>query len=282
LAPRTALPEDGKAERDRLVTLRYLVVAPARKSRSHEGRIDGRGEETPDRPPPTAISNKSRSDSGPDRARLLRRLTHSLPSPTERLFRICANLIGAASAAVFSYSFLHFYLQSHRLIGIVFFLQQTLVALAYLFRRPARLVSRRLDDWLLAFGGTFAGVLFRPEGAHPAWGVSTGLVMQLLGAAIAVASLLSLGRSFGFAAADRGVVIRGPYAVVRHPMYASYLLLQSGYFLQSLSARNAIVLLFGSLCNVGRALAEERLLANNHEYAVYRRRVRRRMIPGVW
>lgn len=40
---------------------------------------------------------------------------------------------------------------------------------------------------------------------------------------------------FGFVAADRGLKTRGPYAVVRHPMYASYLLLQSGYVLRSLS-----------------------------------------------
>jgi protein-S-isoprenylcysteine O-methyltransferase Ste14 len=177
---------------------------------------------------------------------------------------------------------LHFYVQTHRLIGIVFFGQQTLVAVAYLIRRPARLVTRRLDDWLLAFGGTFAGVLFRPQGRHPGWGIQAGLALQVLGVAIVVASLLTLGRSFGFAAADRGLVIRGPYAVVRHPMYASYLLLQSGYLLQSISVRNAVVLLFGSLCNVGRALAEERLLASNKDYLAYRRHVRWRMIPGVW
>ena len=215
--------------------------------------------------------------------RPLRRFNASFQSPpAQRLFRICANLVGAGSAAVFSYSFLHFYIQTHRPIGFVFFAQQTLVALAYLIRRPARLVSRRLDDWVLAFGGTFAGVLFRPEGHHPGWGIQTGLALQLLGVAIVVASLLTLGRSFGFAAADRGVVMRGPYAVVRHPMYASYLLLQSGYLLQSLSVRNAAVLLLGSLCNAGRALAEERLLARNTEYAAYRSHVRWRMLPGVW
>jgi hypothetical protein len=64
--------------------------------------------------------------------------------------------VGAGGAAIFSYSFLHFYLQSHRLIGIVFFAQQTLVAIAYLIRRPARLVTRRLDDWLLAFAGSLS------------------------------------------------------------------------------------------------------------------------------
>jgi protein-S-isoprenylcysteine O-methyltransferase Ste14 len=65
-------------------------------------------------------------------------------------------------------------------------------------------------------------------------------------------------------------------------MYASYLLLDSGYLLQSLSVRNAAVLVVGTLCNAGRALAEERLLANNTDYRAYRRRVRRRIIPGVW
>jgi protein-S-isoprenylcysteine O-methyltransferase Ste14 len=227
--------------------------------------------------------DESGVNSGAHTSGLLHRLNSVLQLPLAgRLLRICANLVGAVSAAFFSYSFLHFYLESHRLIGVVFFGQQTLVAVAYLIRRPARSVSRRPDDWLLAFGGTFAGVLFRPEGAHTAWGLQTGLVLQLVGAAIAVASLLTLGRSFGFAAADRGVVIRGPYRVVRHPMYAAYLLLQSGYLLQSLSVHNAIVLLFGTACNAGRALAEERLLGGNEEYIAYRTQVRRRIIPGLW
>jgi protein-S-isoprenylcysteine O-methyltransferase Ste14 len=205
-----------------------------------------------------------------------------LTAPTQRRLTVCANLVGAAGAAVFSYSFLHFYLESHRPIGIVFFTQQILVALAYLIRRPARLVTRRLDDWLLACAGTFIGVLFRPEGEHPAWGIWAGTVLQLVGVAIAVTCILTLGRSFGFAAADRGVVTRGPYSVVRHPMYASYLLLESGYLLQSLSVRNAAIFVIGTVCNCGRAVAEERLLANNGDYLTYRGRVRRRIIPGVW
>lgn len=201
---------------------------------------------------------------------------------TGRVLRVGAGLVGAGGAAVFAYSFLQFYLQTHRLIGIVFSVQQTLVAVAYLIRRPARSVTRRPDDWLLAFAGTFVGVLFRPDGAHPAWGVRTGVLLQLVGAVVAATCILTLGRSFGLAAADRGVVTRGPYSVVRHPMYASYLVLESGYLLQSLSLRNAAILLIGTLCNGGRALAEERLLADDAEYRAYRGRVRRRILPGVW
>lgn len=60
------------------------------------------------------------------------------------------------------------------------------------------------------------------------------------------------------------------------------MLIETGYRLQSLSVRNCVVLLIGTLCNVGRARAEERLLADNDDYRAYRNRVRRRIVPGVW
>ena len=166
--------------------------------------------------------------------------TFSAP-PIDRLIRIAANLIGAAGAAFFAQATLQSYLESHQLIGPAFFAEQMWVVIAYLIRRPARAVSRRMRDWLLAFGGTFGGVLFRPDGAHPPWGLTAGLVVQVVGLAICVTSFLALGRSFGFVAADRGLVKRGPYAIVRHPIYASYLFLQAGYVLQSISLRNVIV-----------------------------------------
>jgi len=201
---------------------------------------------------------------------------------TDRVIRIGLNLVGAAGAAFFAQATLRIYLQTHRPIGAAFCFEQMWVVAAYLIRRPATRVSRRWGDWLLAFGGTFAGVLFRPDGAHPQWGVTTGLVLQLVGLTICVAAFLTLGRSFGFVAADRGLVQRGPYAVVRHPIYASYLLLQLGYVFQSISLRNALVMLIASSCNVGRILAEDRVLASNEEYRSYRSRVRWRLIPGVW
>jgi protein-S-isoprenylcysteine O-methyltransferase Ste14 len=199
-----------------------------------------------------------------------------------RLIRISANLVGAGGAAFFAYASLQFYLQTHRLIGAALLVEQMWVVVAYLIRRPARVVSRRLGDWLLAFGGTFGGVLFRPVGAHPHWGVKVGLGVQLLGLSICVGAFLTLGRSFGFAAADRGLVTQGPYAVVRHPIYASYFLVQSGYLLQSIALWNALVMLFVTSCNVGRALVEERLLATNVQYEAYRSHVRWRLLPGVW
>jgi protein-S-isoprenylcysteine O-methyltransferase Ste14 len=205
-----------------------------------------------------------------------------LSARVQRIIRVVANLVGAGGAALFAKASLQSYQHTHRFIGAAFLAEQTWVVLAYLARRPARAVSRRPSDWLLAFGGTFGGVLFRPSGTHAHWGLQIGLDVQLLGLAICVVSFLSLGRSFGFAAADRGLVRRGPYAVVRHPIYASYFLLQTGYLLQSFSVGNVLVLALLTSCNVGRARAEDRMLATNQQYGAYRTQVRWKFVPGVW
>jgi protein-S-isoprenylcysteine O-methyltransferase Ste14 len=200
----------------------------------------------------------------------------------DRVARALVNVLGAAGAALFARASLQYYLHTHSLIGGVFLIEQTWFVAAFLARRPPRAVSRHLGSWLFAAGGTYGGVLFRPGGAHPRWGVETGLGLQVLGLAIAITSLLALGRSFGFVAADRGLVTRGPYAIVRHPVYAAYLLIQSGYLLQSISLRNVFVLVFANACNVGRALAEERVFAGSPDYEPYRNRVRWRLLPGLW
>lgn len=196
--------------------------------------------------------------------------------------RISANLVAAFGAALFLRAGLGYFQRTHSLIGAIFVAEETWVVVAYLVRRPARVVSQRPLDWLLAFGGTFGGVLLRPDGAHPHWGVVAGFDVQMVGLVICVTSFYALGRSFGFAAADRGLKETGAYSIVRHPIYASYFFLQIGYVLQSLSWSNALVVMFICSCNVGRALVEERLLESSSPYDEYRSRVRWRLLPGVW
>ena len=203
-------------------------------------------------------------------------------SRTVPIVRIAANIIAAFGAALFAKAGLDYYLRTHSLIGGAFFAEEMWIVVAYLVRRPARVTSQRPVDWLLAFGGTFGGVLLRPDGAHPHWGVVAGFDVQMIGLVICVASFMALGRSFGFAAADRGLVQRGPYSLVRHPIYASYFFLQIGYLLQSLSLRNTLVVFFICSCNIGRAVVEERLLVSSGPYNDYRLRVPWRMVPGLW
>jgi protein-S-isoprenylcysteine O-methyltransferase Ste14 len=204
------------------------------------------------------------------------------PARLDRLARAAANVAGAAGAAFFARATLQFYLHTHVLIGAAFFVEQLWFVIVFLIRRPPKAATRRLDAWLLAFAGTFAGVLFRPVGLHPQWGIDVGLGVQVLGLAICGLSLAALGRSFGFAPANRGLAASGPYRVVRHPLYASYVLLQAGYLLQSMALWNVLVMIVATGCNIGRIVAEERLLGSSADYAAYRRRVRWRLLPGLW
>jgi protein-S-isoprenylcysteine O-methyltransferase Ste14 len=199
-----------------------------------------------------------------------------------RIVRLGANVIGATGAIYFARAGYVHYRATHSLVGGAFLAEQLWIVVAFLVRRPAAVVSQRAGDWLLAFGGTFGGVLFRPFGAHPHWGVVTGLDVQVVGLAICIASFAALGRSFGFAPADRGLVRRGPYRIVRHPIYASYFLLQAGYVLQSISARNVAVMALVCGCNVGRLRAEERLMTSSGPYLEYAARVPWRLVPGLW
>ena len=79
------------------------------------------------------------------------------------------------------------------------------------------------------------------------------------------------------------VVSRGPYAIVRHPMYASALLYLVGTPLALGSYWGLIPIAAILPLVVWRLLDEERLLARRLPgYAEYQRRVRDRLVPFVW
>ena len=215
---------------------------------------------------------------------LARRDRASIPNTTRRLrlARAGASLVGAAGAALFVRAGVENFLATRSMIGAGFVAAQVWVVIAYLVRRSPATVTSRVRDWLVAFGGTFGGVLLRPAGWHSALGVTVGTALQVAGLALAAAALITLGRSFGFAAADRGLKVTGPYRVVRNPLYGAYGLLQFGYLVQCVSASNVVVVGVVIPCDVARALAEERLLGESPSYRAYCARVPWRLVPGLW
>lgn len=83
--------------------------------------------------------------------------------------------------------------------------------------------------------------------------------------------------------AGQRLIDTGPYAVVRHPMYAAALPMFAGMplGLGSWWAYLAAVLIVA--CLVARILDEERMLtAELPGYAAYQQRVRWRLLPAVW
>jgi protein-S-isoprenylcysteine O-methyltransferase Ste14/uncharacterized membrane protein (UPF0127 family) len=159
-------------------------------------------------------------------------------------------------------------------------LQETLLVALFLLRRPSRATSSRPADWVLGVAGVFLPLLMRgsePLGAL-AW---LGRPLQIAGLVLALVAVAGLGRSFGIVAANRGVRTRGPYRVVRHPLYAAYLVTYVGYLLSYPRLLNVAVVAVTTAVMVARALAEEHLLAADPEYRAYRERTRWRFLPGV-
>jgi protein-S-isoprenylcysteine O-methyltransferase Ste14 len=84
-------------------------------------------------------------------------------------------------------------------------------------------------------------------------------------------------------ASDQKVVSTGPYAIVRHPMYASAMLYLVGTPL-ALASYWGFVPLVGMLpFLIWRLVDEERFLALNLPgYTAYQKKVRHRLVPRIW
>jgi protein-S-isoprenylcysteine O-methyltransferase Ste14 len=104
---------------------------------------------------------------------------------------------------------------------------------------------------------------------------------MIAGLLINLWSKLALCRSFGVVAANRGVKTSGPYAFVRHPMYAGYLLVQIGFLMSNPTLWNATVYSVALVLQILRMRAEERILVQDPAYLKYAGEVRFRLLPGV-
>lgn len=109
-----------------------------------------------------------------------------------------------------------------------------------------------------------------------------GLVLVTLAACLSLASLLSLGRFFGFRPALRGVATHGAYRFVRHPMYLAYFISDIGYELNEWNPGTLLLVLAGWASLIYRIRAEERILSQSAEWPAYTKTVRYRLLPGIW
>ena len=169
--------------------------------------------------------------------------------------------------------------------------------LAERFKPPIQRGQPRADRLVVTvFIAAFVGaILFIPKDVF-AWhvlpppgvvGAGLGLVLYLLGCWIVLAAM----RANAFAVpvvkdqTDRRqrVADSGPYAVVRHPMYAGVALALIGTPLWLGSTAGALVALVPIALLMVRIGIEERFLrATLDGYVAYAARVRARLVPGVW
>jgi protein-S-isoprenylcysteine O-methyltransferase Ste14 len=209
-------------------------------------------------------------------------ISRSEPFPLATFLDVVERVVVATLFGFFVYRLLGAYFADGNPVFLTIVLSESLVVLFILIRRAAKTVSLRPGDWLLAFGATAAPLCVTPTDAGPLLPrVFCGLII-IVGVLLQIYAKLTLRRSFGIIAANRGVTTAGPYRLVRHPMYVAYMISWSGFFLASPSLWNAAVYGFAFVCQIARLFAEERLLNEDATYRSFVTVVPYRLLPGVF
>jgi protein-S-isoprenylcysteine O-methyltransferase Ste14 len=123
--------------------------------------------------------------------------------------------------------------------------------------------------------------LMRPTNPSIGALATSGLIFELFGIVLSQIARVYMGRSFGVLPANRGIVSKGPFRWVRHPIYFGWLMLSIGYAMSYPNARNIILIATTLPFMVWRIDQEEVHLSADPEYRRYMDRVRYRLCPGV-
>jgi protein-S-isoprenylcysteine O-methyltransferase Ste14 len=201
--------------------------------------------------------------------------------PRERLGEFAAKGATCALFVVLATRIGAEYARTGHLTGLLLLVSELLVVLLTVVRRPAAVVDRSMVTRLVATL-SIAGVYFiRPTGAALVPDVATALLSGL-GLVVIITGKLTLGRSFGLMPANRGVVCRGIYRLMRHPIYAGYVVTHVAFVVAHPTPWNVALILTSDAALLVRAVYEERTLARDPAYAEYVTAVRWRVLPGVF
>jgi protein-S-isoprenylcysteine O-methyltransferase Ste14 len=184
--------------------------------------------------------------------------------------------------ALLARNLLQEFARTGHLTGLLLLASEALVVVLTVFRRRASIVDRTAAARLLTAVSVAGPPLLRAADVVPlAPDALTGIV-SAAGLLVVVVAKLALGRSFGIVPANRGVVVRGPYTIVRHPIYLGYLVTHAAFLAAHPTAINVALVLIADGALIARAVLEERVLAADAQYQEYNRRVPWRFVPGVF
>ena len=145
-------------------------------------------------------------------------------------------------------------------------------AVLFIVRRPAKARNQTWRSRFAALAGTWMMpvVILLPLTWTSGWLLTlstAGLVATHL---VVFWSLLTLRRSFSIFAEARALITHGPYAIVRHPLYATYAAMYILLVLPRISVVAVVASVIGVACEVWRARNEEQVLRGTFpEYDEY-------------
>jgi len=174
------------------------------------------------------------------------------------------------------------FLRTGHVTGLLLLAGESLVVVLTVVRRKAMYVDRSVAAGVLTLLSVAGPPMLRASDVNSMVPDVVTAMVSAIGLGLVVVGKMALGRSFGLVPANRGVVVRGPYGFVRHPIYAGYMITHVAFFIADPIPWNAVVILIADTALILRALMEERVLSNDVAYQGYCRRVGWHLVPGVF
>ncbi len=198
-----------------------------------------------------------------------------------RAIHAIANIFGMVFFIFFFLAALDGFQKSNSILSLGIVAVNGLMLTLYCLRREPNAVIAFPFAWIIGFTGAIMPLLFRPAETAilPCLSVS-GHYIQAIGLVTIGGALLSLNRSLGIVAANRGIQRGGFYRIVRHPLYASEILFFCGYALSNQSFQNVLTFIAIVAVQYCRIRIEENFLSTDPAYVLYMSKTRYRLIPG--
>ena len=172
--------------------------------------------------------------------------------------------------------------RTRHVTGLLLLASEALVVVLTIVRRPADTVTRSAAARITAVVSMIGVPLLRATDGASLLPDAITATFSALGLCIIIAGKLTLGRSFGIVAANRGVVAAGPYKLVRHPIYVGYLITHVAFLAAHPTVMNVALVLVSDTALIARALIEEQTLIADEAYQSYCYRVAWHFVPGVF
>lgn len=196
--------------------------------------------------------------------------------PLERATSLLGGLVYLAFCVAIFKDIIH----THRISGFFPLLLTTFFAWFFLTRDLAKQINLSMYDWIITMSGTYLPLCIRP--APVVHDSAALIVLQIIGTCISIAGILSLNKSVGLVAANRGVKTFWAYKYIRHPIYTGYFITYAAFGIQNYTMANSIFIVMWMTYEILRLFSEEKYLSQDPAYVEYKKKVRWRMIPYVF
>jgi protein-S-isoprenylcysteine O-methyltransferase Ste14 len=195
---------------------------------------------------------------------------------------LAARALVSGLFALLSINLLNDFMRTGHITGLLLLVSESLIVILTVVRRRARIIDRSTAAALTTTLSIVGPPLLRAGDAPGLLPDTLTAVVSAIGLLLVIGGKMTLGRSFGIAPANRGVVARGPYLICRHPIYAGYLITHVAFLVAQPTMPNLLIVTIADTALIARALIEERVLSMDAEYQMYCQRVAWHLLPGVF